>query len=262
MLCNDLVMPILLRLPWLRLDRARRPHAPRSSRSAAASIALVLFLGYLYFHFIGGSYALVSIGLLSFAAVAQFAPAIIGGIYWKGATRAGALGRAVGRLPVWTYTLLLPSFARSGWLPMDLLDAGPWGMALLRPYALFGLEGLRRLSHALFWSMVANIGLYVGVSLVTRQSPTERIQATRFVEVFQQRPRATARRSWRGTAPVRGPSCAGRALHRQASAPTRASPTYAPRAASPSRRSAAPTPSSCTSPSACLPARSAPPRRA
>jgi Na+/proline symporter/nitrogen-specific signal transduction histidine kinase len=199
MLCNDLIMPILLRLRWLGLtekgDLTRLVIAIRRF-----SIALVLFLGYLYFHFIGGSYALVSIGLLSFAAVAQFAPAIIGGIYWKGATRSGALAGLTAGFLMWTYTLLLPSFARSGWLSMDLLEAGPWGIALLRPYALFGLEGFDSLSHALFWCMVANIGLYVGVSMVTRQSPTERIQATRFVEVFQQPDAGDRTRLWRGTA--------------------------------------------------------------
>ena len=225
MLCNDLVMPILLRLRWLGLtergDLTRLVIAIRRG-----SIALILFLGYLYFHFIGGSYALVSIGLLSFAAVAQFAPAIIGGMYWKGATRSGALAGLSAGFLIWTYTLLLPSFARSGWLSMDLLDAGPWGIALLRPYALFGLEGFDSLSHALFWCMVANIGLYVGVSMVTRQSPTERIQATRFVEVFQQPERATARAS--GAAPPRSRTCMRWSRASSASgAPTRASPTYA-----------------------------------
>jgi Na+/proline symporter/nitrogen-specific signal transduction histidine kinase len=198
MLCNDLIMPILLRLPWLRLtERGELTRLVIAIRRG--SIALVLFLGYLYFHFIGGSYALVSIGLLSFAAVAQFAPAIIGGIYWKGATRSGALAGLTAGFLMWTYTLLLPSFARSGWLPTGFLEAGPWGIEALRPYALFGLSGFDNLSHALFWCMTVNIGLYVGVSLVTRQSPTERIQATRFVEVFQQPDAGDRSRYWRGT---------------------------------------------------------------
>ena len=201
MLCNDLIMPVLLRMPWLR--RTERGEIPRLLIAIRrGSILLVLLLGYLYFHFIGGSYALVSIGLLSFAAVAQFAPAIIGGMYWKGATRMGALAGLSSGFVVWIYTLLLPSFARSGWLPMALVDEGPWGVELLKPYALFGLEGFDPLAHALFWSMTANIGLYVGVSLATRQSPTERIQATRFVEVFQQPDAGDRTRFWRGTALV------------------------------------------------------------
>ena len=75
---------------------------------------------------------------------------------------------------IWVYTLLLPSFVRSGWLPADLLEQGPWGVELLNPYALFGLAGFDPLSHALFWSMVFNIGGYVFISLLTRQTPTER----------------------------------------------------------------------------------------
>lgn len=202
MVCNDLVMPILLRLPGLRLtqrgDLTRLLIAIRRG-----SIVLILSLGYLYFRFIGGSYALVTIGLLSFAAVAQFAPAIIGGIYWRGGTRTGALAGLTLGFATWIYTLLLPSFALSGWLSEAFLHDGPWGIALLNPYALFGLSGFDPLSHSLFWSMAANIGAYVAISLVTRQSPTERIQATRFVEAFQQTTEGDRQGLWRGRASYR-----------------------------------------------------------
>ncbi len=199
MVCNDLVMPILLRVRALRLtERGDLTRLLLTIRRC--SIVFVLFLGYLYFYFIGGSYALVSIGLLSFAAVAQLAPAIIGGMYWKGGNRIGALGGLTAGFLMWVYTLLLPSFVRSGWLPLSFLSDGPWGIALLRPEALFGLEGLDNLSHALFWSMVANVGLYVGLSLATGQTLTERIQATRFVEIFQQPDAGDRARLWRGSA--------------------------------------------------------------
>lgn len=197
MVCNDLVMPILLRIAWLKLTE-RGDLTRLLIMIRRGSILLVLFMGYLYFHFIGGTYALVSIGLLSFAAVAQFAPAIIGGIYWKRATRSGALAGLAAGFLVWMYTLLLPSFAQSGWLSMEFLTHGPGGIAWLKPYALFGLKGFDHLSHALFWSMAANIGLYVGVSLVTTQSGGERIQATRFVEVFQQTGETPIQPRWRG----------------------------------------------------------------
>ncbi len=202
MVCNDLVMPILLRLRWLRLTE-RGDLTRLLINIRRASIVFILFLGYLYFHFIGGSYALVTIGLLSFAAVAQFAPAIIGGIYWRRGTRSGALiGLSLGFV-IWVYTLLVPSFVRSGWLPADLLEQGPWGVELLNPYALFGLAGFDPLSHALFWSMVFNIGGYVLVSLVTRQSPTERVQATRFVEAYQPAGGSERGNQWRGQASYR-----------------------------------------------------------
>ena len=100
MVCNDLVMPILLRVPWLRLTE-RVDLTGFLIAIRRSSIIMVLFLGDHYFHLIGGSYALVSIGLLSFAAVAQFAPAIIGGIYWRGANHAGALSGLSGGFVVW-----------------------------------------------------------------------------------------------------------------------------------------------------------------
>jgi Na+/proline symporter/nitrogen-specific signal transduction histidine kinase len=202
MICNDLVMPILLRTPGLRLtergDLTRLLIAIRRG-----SIVLILFLGYLYFRFIGSSYALVTIGLLSFAAVAQFAPAIIGGMYWRGGTLAGALtGLTLGFI-AWVYTLLLPSFAKSGWISEAFLEDGPWGIGLLNPYQLFGLAGFDPLSHSLFWSMAINIGGYVVASLATRQSPTERIQVTRFVEALEQTAEADRRHLRRGEASYR-----------------------------------------------------------
>ncbi len=202
MICNDLVMPILLRMPWLRLTQ-RGDLTWLLIAIRRGSIVLILLLGYAYFRIIGGSYALVTIGLLSFAAVAQFAPAIIGGMYWRSGTRSGALaGLSIG-FAIWIYTLLLPSFARSGWMPVSFLTEGPWGIALLNPYALLGLTGFDPLSHALFWSLIGNAGSYIAISLITRQSPTERIQATRFVEPFQQPTERDRRGLWRGQASYR-----------------------------------------------------------
>ena len=199
MVCNDLVMPLLLRL------RALRPGADRDlSRMLLAirrgAIVLVLLLGYGYFRFAGEAYALVAIGLISFAAVAQFAPAMLGALYWRHGTRAGALAGLLAGFAVWTYTLLLPSFARSGWLPQAFVDQGPWGVEWLRPLALFGLGGLDEITHAMIWSMVANCGAYVLVSLAGRPTPAEQAQAVRFVDVFRQESGAPG--AWRGTASV------------------------------------------------------------
>jgi len=201
MVCNDLVMPALLRLRHPALERST-DLSPLLLTIRRAAIAIILLLGYVYFRVAGSAYALVSIGLISFAAVAQFAPALIGGLYWKGATRRGALaGVAAGTL-VWAYTLLLPSFARSGWLPASFIELGPWGVAALRPYALFGLEGFDPLTHALFWSALANIGLYVGLSLFDRPDSAELAQAAAFVDVFESADSAEPIADWRGAVRV------------------------------------------------------------
>jgi signal transduction histidine kinase len=147
---------------------------------------VILLLGYAYFVAAGEAYALVSIGLVSFAAVAQFAPALLGGLYWKGATRNGALAGLSCGFVVWLYTLLLPAFAKSGWFGMDIVMNGPLELALLKPTQLFGLTGLDQTTHAMIWSMVANIGAYVAVSVMGRQSAAEHSQATLFVDVFTQ----------------------------------------------------------------------------
>jgi len=200
MVCNDLLMPVLLRLKGLRL--AEKPDLTGLLLGIRRGvIVLVLLLGYLYFRLAGEAYALVSIGLISFAAVAQFAPAVLGGIYWRGATRRGALAGLLAGFAVWLYTLLLPALARSGWLPLSFLEDGPFGIALLRPLALFGLAGLDQITHAMIWSMIANVGLYLGVSLAGTQSAAERRQASVFVDVF--RHEAGGARFWRGTASAR-----------------------------------------------------------
>src|SRR5829696_10078641 len=101
---------------------------------------------------------------------------------------------------VWNYTLLLPSSARSGWITQTFVDNGPFGIALLRPYALFGLEGLDPISHATIWTLLTNVGLFVAVSLVTSQSLIERSQAVQFVDIFKRSP--DAGRVWRSRATV------------------------------------------------------------
>jgi Na+/proline symporter/signal transduction histidine kinase len=201
MVCNDLLMPALLRMRALGLT-ARPDLSGLLLGIRRGAIVLILVLGYLYFYFAGEAYALVSIGLISFSAVAQFAPVIIGGIFWRGGTRAGAIcGLGAGFL-VWIYTLLLPSFAKSGWLPITFLSDGILGIDLLRPQELFGLRGFDDITHCLFWSMLANIGLYVGVSLLRGPNTAERSQAAVFVDALKRAPSDARSRPWRGSASV------------------------------------------------------------
>ena len=201
MVCNDLVMPVALRMKGLRLTE-RRDLSGLLLGIRRGAIVLILVLGYLYFYLAGEAYALVSIGLISFSAVAQFAPAIIGGIFWRGGTRTGAMCGLGAGFVVWLYTLLLPSFAKSGWLPIEFLSQGLFGIELLKPQQLFGLTGLDDIAHCLFWSMLANIGCYVAVSLAQRPSAAEHGQATLFVDALRQSGATAGPRLWRGSASV------------------------------------------------------------
>jgi Na+/proline symporter/nitrogen-specific signal transduction histidine kinase len=184
MVSNHIVMPISLRLP-----RGRRSEGGDVKQlllvSRRISIAVTLLLGFLYFRLSSKSEALAAIGLIAFSGVAQLVPSILGGLYWRQATARGAIvGMTVGTA-VWAYTLVVPSFATGTGVLADFVAHGPWGIALLRPQALFGLTGFDPLVHALFWSLTVNAGLYLLVSLSRDARPLERLQGALFVDVFR-----------------------------------------------------------------------------
>lgn len=182
MVSNHIVMPIFLRLTQ---GGASGPSDVRHVVILARrlSIGLVLALGYLYYKISGGGSALAAIGLVSFAGLAQLLPAMMGGIFWRGATRNGAFAGLVVGFAIWTWCLLLPGFG-GGVLSSGLMEAGPWGLSWLRPHALFGIEGMDPLLHAAMWSLLLNVTVFVLVSLVSFPSPLERLQGAQFVNIF------------------------------------------------------------------------------
>ncbi len=159
--------------------------------SRRISIAIILALGFLYFQISGGSDALAYIGLIAFAGVAQLLPSLIGGIFWRGATRLGALSGLIAGFLLWAYTLFLPSFGGSMLLSADVIEHGPWGIAMLRPYALLGLNEPDPLVHALIWSLGINTLLFMAVSVLTAANPLEQLQGAQFVDVFRIDPGGT-----------------------------------------------------------------------
>jgi len=191
MVSNDLVLPLLLRGKRLS-GEGRESVVELVKWVRRASIVVILLLAFAYVRLIGNAYALVSIGLVSFAAVAQFAPAIVGGLYWRRGNFVGAFAGLAAGFALWVYTLLLPSFAESGWIGRDFMTAGVFGIDALRPYALFGIAGLDRISHSLLWSLLANVGVYLVCSLFFAQRPDDVAQARAFVDVYRPAP-ASAR---------------------------------------------------------------------
>jgi Na+/proline symporter/nitrogen-specific signal transduction histidine kinase len=197
MVCNDLIVPALLRIRPLRLTE-RDDLTGLLIFIRRASIVVVIFMGFAYYRSAGASDALAEIGLISFAAIAQFIPIMIGGLYWKGGTKTGAqVALSIG-FAVWGYTLLLPSLADSGWMDPGLIQNGAFGNPWLRPESLFGLTDFAPLTHALIWSISLNTGAYVLISLFTQPSALERIQATLFVDAFSRKGQDTV--IWRSSA--------------------------------------------------------------
>jgi len=175
MMSNHLFLPLVDRNP--RLWFLRRQLLP--ARWAFATVFILAAFGFAVV--IGKSYMLVTIGMISFAAVLQLAPASLGGLFWRQGSRMGALLGLGGGFIVWTYTLLLPTFVKSGWVDASLLNDGPFGIRLLRPTALFALEGVQSLSHGVLWTLIFNIGLYVVGSAVFPPTDAEQRLADNFV---------------------------------------------------------------------------------
>ena len=182
MINNNLVLPLLFRYTDQKVDKTK-DFSHRLIGIRRVSIVFVLLFAYGYFKFVGLEYTLVSIGLISFAGVAQFAPAMFGGLYWKRATKKGAIAGLVGGFIIWAYCLPLPTLAETGIIGNQFIQDGLFGWTFLKPDALFGLEGLDQITHGAFWSLLINLGLFVGVSLSTRQNALEIAQSDLFVNI-------------------------------------------------------------------------------
>ncbi|MEM8744726.1 MAG: PAS domain-containing hybrid sensor histidine kinase/response regulator, partial [Pseudomonadota bacterium] len=180
MVSNDLVVPLLLRRRFLDVT-AREDLSTSLLNIRRSAIFAILILAYIFYRMIGGAGALASIGLLSFAAIAQFAPAFFGGLVWRRATARGAIAGIVAGFVVWAYTLLLPAFVQSGLLAGDILVNGPFGLGLLKPQALFNFE-FEPVPHGVFWSLLFNVVAYITVSLLRSPEPIERLQANVFIQ--------------------------------------------------------------------------------
>ena len=156
-------------------------------------------MAYFYYRALGNT-QLAAIGLLSFAAIAQLAPAFFGGLFWRRATARGAIGGMLVGFAVWVYTLFLPSFLDGNTAGLLLLQHGPFGIEALRPQALFGAD-LPPLLHGVLWSLSLNLLTYVVLSLARQPSSIERLQADLFVP-NELAPMAPTFRRWRTTVTV------------------------------------------------------------
>ncbi|KIN60721.1 Sensor histidine kinase [Sulfitobacter noctilucae] len=184
MVSNHIVMPVWLAL---RQGGASQSGDVRSVviRARRLSILMIIALGFSYYRASGGGGALAAIGTISFCGVAQFLPVLMGGIFWRGATHSGAFAGLFVGFGLWIFTLLLPSFGRDAVLPSEIFEQELFGLSILRPEALFGIEGIDPLVHAAFWSLSLNTLVFVVVSLITFPDPIERLQGAQFVNVLE-----------------------------------------------------------------------------
>ena len=184
MVSNHVVMPI-----WLN---ARQGGATVSGdvrnvvlMARRLSILGVLGLAYVYYALSGGGAALAAIGLIAFVGAAQIMPALLGGLFWRGATRVGAAGGLIGGFVVWAWTLFLPGIGDGLLVSPALMAEGPFGLGWLRPEALFGIEGIDPVVHATVWSIGLNTAAFVTLSLLSFPGPLERLQGAEFVNILR-----------------------------------------------------------------------------
>jgi PAS domain S-box-containing protein len=129
MVTNDLLMPALWRSRWQGIT-AGTDVGQLVLWVRRVAIALLAALAYAYHRTTNAPASLASIGLLAFAAVAQFAPAILAGLYWRGATREGVFTGLVAGYVVWIYALLMPALGDGGLAGPSLLLRAMLALAL------------------------------------------------------------------------------------------------------------------------------------
>jgi signal transduction histidine kinase/CheY-like chemotaxis protein len=198
MVSNDIVLPLVLPRSG-EIDAAQKDFGNFLLKVRRFAIFAIMVMAYFYYRALGNT-QLVAIGLLSFAAIAQLAPAFFGGLFWRGGTARGAMAGMLVGFAVWLYTLFIPSFLETSTAGLMLLQHGPFGIEALRPQALFGAD-LAPLLHGVLWSLSLNILSYVVMSLARLPSSIERLQADLFVPNTLT-PIAPTFRRWRSTVTV------------------------------------------------------------
>jgi Na+/proline symporter/signal transduction histidine kinase len=184
MLSNHLILPVIFSSKKIKIDNEKST-VRNIILSRRASIIAILLLACLYDKWIASSTSLVSIGLISMAAVAQFAPATIGGLYSKLITRQGAIASIIVGFSIWFFTIIIPSIITAGYLSPSIMTNGLWGIEWLKPQSLFGLNTMGLLAHSFFWSMLFNIVSLVLISILTSATRQEEYQAELFVNIYK-----------------------------------------------------------------------------
>lgn len=177
MVSNDIVMPVFLRRRLGTRGSLQEDMAGTLLNIRRTAIFVVLFLGYGYYRAADISAGLASLGLLSFAAIAQMAPALLGGLVWRQANARGAIAGMVSGFLVWAYVLFLPSLGGP-----DNSHIASTVLSFLLPFTdLFSGAQSDPLVNATALSMLVNVAAYIVGSLTRAPKPLERFQAGVFI---------------------------------------------------------------------------------
>ncbi|AOZ98753.1 MULTISPECIES: ATP-binding protein [Flavobacterium] len=170
--------------------------------SRKIGIFSLIILGYIIYRVFILDYTLVSIGLVSFVIIAQLAPAFFGGLFWRRGSKKGAITGIILGFLVCFYTLLIPYALGTTNSASTFVQKGPWGIALLKPFQLFGLDYLEPIPQAVFWSLLVNFLSYMAVSVSFSGNYRERNYAEMFVDIDRYITNHENAYVWKGTANI------------------------------------------------------------
>ena len=177
MISNDLILPVLLRRANINSPEIAKDFTKIIPNLRRAALIGILVAAFAYQFVVSVRVDFAVMALISAIAMMQLLPPLLGGLFWRRGTARGAIWGMVAGFSVWAYTMVLPTMLDTG---SSIVVDGPFGLAALRPHALFGLEASNYI-NSLFWSLSVNITLFIAGSLSRSATPLERIQASIFI---------------------------------------------------------------------------------
>jgi Na+/proline symporter len=179
MLSTNVILPNFIK------PEANKNYSQRIVTIRRLSLILIFVLAYAYYYYLAYNIPLVSIGITSFIGIAQLAPAFFGGIFWRGATRKGAISGIVVGFIVWLYALILPTLLSNQGIGSDLMANGLFGLKSLSPLYFGEFMGMSHFSAVIAISLGLNILVFFGVSILDEASKLEANQGELFVNIFR-----------------------------------------------------------------------------
>lgn len=200
MLSNNLLIPYGV-LGSLQKDN-QESNSERIVNIRRIGIFLLIILAFIYYRYFIMDFSLVSVGMISFVIVAQLGPAFFGAIFWKRGSLNGAVAGIVVGMLICFYTIMLPFLLSSINPGSNFFKEGFFGFTILQPFQLFGLDYLDPIPHALFWSLLFNVLVYMAVSVSFKGNYRERNYAEMYVDIDKYINNHENAFVWKGTAYV------------------------------------------------------------
>lgn len=156
MVSNDLLFPTLIRRRGLGAADESGAMGQRMMTLRRVTILAIMALGLGWALLVSSQDSLASIGLIAFAAMAQFVPHLLAATGKGRDPLAARASLTVGFL-LWLYTLALPPVLPAEWIAA--LSGG-----VIDPHNLLGIGAATPLTHGVIWSVGANLAVYAAIA--------------------------------------------------------------------------------------------------